>query len=131
MTGITRLEHADGAPRSYVAATLLGELIFPCGQIPTLANGETPGGIAAQPVACLDNLESTLERAGSSLSSILQITVYLVSMDDFEAYDAAWRARFAKRPLPPRTALFVAGFRGTKRIELTAIAHRDGKEATL
>ena len=67
-------------------------------------------------------LEASLVRAGSSLSRILQITVYLAKMQEFEEYDAAWRERFSGHPLPPRTTLFVAGFRGDKRIELTAIA---------
>jgi 2-iminobutanoate/2-iminopropanoate deaminase len=129
MNKITRLDHADGKPRSYPAATLLGELVFPCGQIPVTAEGITPETIAEQTVICLDNLEATLIRAGSSLDAILQITVYLAAIDDFEAYDEAWRNRFGQFPLPPRTTLFVQGFRGQKRIELTAIAHRHGEEA--
>lgn len=129
MNKITRLDHADGKPRSYPAATLLGDLVFPCGQIPVTAEGITPETIAEQTVVCLDNLEATLIRAGSSLDAILQITVYLAAIDDFEAYDEAWRNRFGQFPLPPRTTLFVQGFRGQKRIELTAIAHRNGEEA--
>jgi 2-iminobutanoate/2-iminopropanoate deaminase len=129
MNKITRLDHADGKPRSYPAATLLGDLVFPCGQIPVTAEGITPETIAEQTVVCLDNLEATLIRAGSSLDAILQITVYLAAIDDFEAYDEAWRNRFGQFPLPPRTTLFVQGFRGQKRIELTAIAHRHGEEA--
>jgi len=129
MNKITRLDHADGKPRSYPAATLLGDLVFPCGQIPVTAEGITPETIAEQTVVCLDNLEATLIRAGSSLDAILQITVYLAAIEDFEAYDEAWRNRFGQFPLPPRTTLFVQGFRGQKRIELTAIAHRHGEEA--
>jgi len=129
MNKITRLDHADGKPRSYPAATLLADLVFPCGQIPVTVDGTTPETIAEQTVVCLDNLEATLLRAGSSLDAILQITVYLAAIDDFEAYDEAWRNRFGQFPLPPRTTLFVQGFRGQKRIELTAIAHRHGEEA--
>ena len=129
MNKITRLDHADGKPRSYPAATLLADLVFPCGQVPVTAEGTTPETIAEQTVLCLDNLESTLVRAGSSLDAILQITVYLSAIDDFWAYDEAWRNRFGQFPLPPRTTLFVQGFRGQKRIELTAIAHRHGEEA--
>ena len=129
MNKITRLDHADGKPRSYPAATLLADLVFPCGQIPVKADGTTPETISEQTVVCLDNLEATLIRAGSSLDAILQITVYLAAIEDFEAYDEAWRNRFGKYPLPPRTTLFVQGFRGEKRIELTAIAHRHGEEA--
>ena len=127
MTKIERLAHLDDKPRSYSAATLLGELVFPCGQIPVTRDGVTPKSIAEQTAVCLDNLEETLLRAGSSLSSILQITVYLAEIADFEAYDQAYRDRFGSNPLPPRTTLFVQGFRGEKKIELTAIAHRSAE----
>lgn len=128
MTKLERLAHLDDKPRSYSAATLLGELVFPCGQIPVTQDGVTPEGIAEQTVVCLDNLEQVLLRAGSSLSSILQITVYLSEIADFEAYDQAYRDRFGTNELPPRTTLFVQGFRGEKRIELTAIAYRRAEE---
>jgi len=75
MNKITRLDHADGKPRSYPAAALLADLVFPCGQIPVKADGSTPETISEQTVVCLDNLEATLLRAGSSLDAILQITV--------------------------------------------------------
>ena len=119
---IQRFDHPDGVARSYVQATRLGGLVFPCGQIPVRPDGSTPKTISEQTVACLDNLERALERSGSSLSSLLQVTVYLADQADFDDYDAAWRERLAEVPLPPRTTLFVSGFRGAKRIELTAIA---------
>jgi 2-iminobutanoate/2-iminopropanoate deaminase len=104
---------------------LAGDLVFPCGQIPTDTNGNTPDTIKEQTLVTLNNLESELLVCGSSLSSIVQITVYLCDQEDFADYDAAWRERFLGHPLPPRTTVFVAGFRGTKRIELTAIAARE------
>jgi len=119
---MTHVPHDDGVERSYLAATKFQGLVFPCGQIPVAEDGTTPSAIGEQTVLCLNNLEASLVRAGSSLSQILQITVYLAKMQEFEEYDAAWRERFSELPLPPRTTLFVAGFRGDKRIELTAIA---------
>ncbi len=119
---MTHMPHADGVERSYLAATKFQGLVFPCGQIPVAQDGTIPSAIGEQTVLCLNNLEASLVRAGSSLSRILQITVYLAKMQEFEEYDAAWRERFSGHPLPPRTTLFVAGFRGDKRIELTAIA---------
>lgn len=119
---ITRFDHPDGVTRSYVRATRVGELVFPCGQIPTRADGSTPATIGEQTVVCLDNLEAALVQAGSGLDQLLQVTVYLASQDDFDDYDRAWRERLAGIALPPRTTVFVAGFRGDKRIELTAMA---------
>lgn len=124
MSDIQYVPHTDGAARSYVAATVLGDMVFPCGQIPTAPDGSTPAGIGAQTRQCLDNLRESLTRAGSGADRILQITVYLADQGDFDEYDAAWRAWFTGMELPPRTTVFVAGFRGDKRIELTATAAR-------
>ena len=128
MNRITRLEHPDGKQRSYLAATMIGDLVFPCGQIPVDENGQTPSTIAEQTSLCLDNLSKSLTRAGSSLASILQITVYLAEIEDFEEYDRAYQKAFGQLPLPPRTTLFVKGFRGMKKIELTAIAAKEERE---
>lgn len=125
MISLTRIAHADQASKSYHRAMLAGDLVFPCGQIPTDAQGKTPETIREQTLVTLGNLESELLACGSSLSSIVQITVYLCSQDDFAEYDATWREKFTGHPLPPRTTVFVASFRGTKRIELTAIAARE------
>ena len=124
MNDIEYLPHADGAAKSYVAATVLGDLVYPCGQVPVAADGTTPAGIEAQTRQCLDNLHASLTRAGSGADRVLQVTVYLMDQGDFEAYDSAWRGWFAGMQLPPRTTVFVAGFRGEKRIELTAVAAR-------
>jgi 2-iminobutanoate/2-iminopropanoate deaminase len=121
-TQINHIQHEDLVERSYLAATTFGHLVFPCGQIPSLPDGSIPEEIGEQTRACLDNLERTLVRCGSSLDKILQVTVYLAKKEEFDAYDLAWRERFAGLPRPPRTSIFVAGFRGTKRIELSAIA---------
>jgi 2-iminobutanoate/2-iminopropanoate deaminase len=119
VTVVERLEHPDGVARSYPAATVHNGVVYPCGQVPVDADGATPPGLADQ---VRSNLDATLRRAGADLSSILQITVYLDGPDGFAEYDATYRAAFHGAPLPPRTTLFVAGFRGTKHIELTAVA---------
>jgi 2-iminobutanoate/2-iminopropanoate deaminase len=119
---VERLEHPDGVARSYPAATVHNGVVYPCGQVPVDAGGATPPGLADQVRLVLSNLDATLRRAGADLSSILQITVYLDDPDGFPEYDAAYRAAFRAAPLPPRTTLFVAGFRGSKHIELTAVA---------
>lgn len=124
MSEIQYLPHADGKAKSYVAATIFGDFVYPCGQVPVALDGSTPAGIEAQTRQCLDNLHASLARAGSGADRVLQVTVYLVDQSDFEAYDAAWRSWFDGMELPPRTTVFVAGFRGDKRIELTALAAR-------
>lgn len=122
MNPIERLQHVDEKPKSYLAASIYNGVVYPCGQIPVDSEGNTPAGIADQTRVVLDNLSAALERAQSSADRILQITVYLADRADFEDYDQAWRGWFGDHPLPPRTTVFVAGFRGAKRIEVTAVA---------
>jgi 2-iminobutanoate/2-iminopropanoate deaminase len=50
------------------------------------------------------------------------VTVFLTDLGEFDAYDAAYCARLAGRPLPPRTTVQVASLRGEKRIEIDAVA---------
>lgn len=114
--------HPDGAPRSYAASASYAGLLFPCGQVPTRPDGTTPDDIGEQTTVCLDNLERTLQAAGSGLDRLLQVTVYLADLDEFDAYDAAYRARLDPSRLPPRTTVQVAGFRGAKRVEISAVA---------
>jgi len=122
MTAVERLDHLDGVARSYPAATVHHGVVYPCGQVPVDPSGATPTTLADQVQLVLSNLDATLRRAGADLTSILHITVYLDDPDGFTEYDATYRAAFQDTPLPPRTTLFVASFRGAKHIELTAIA---------
>ena len=119
---VVRLPHADGRPRSYPAAAVHGGVVHPCGQVPVDADGHTPPDLAGQVRLVLANLAETLRRAGSDLDALLSLTVYLADPADFDEYDRVYREVFAGRPAPPRTTVFVAGFRGAKRIELTATA---------
>lgn len=124
------INHADGVARSYSAATNWGGLVFPCGQVPYYADGSTPVGIEAQTKLCLENLASALRNAGSSIENLLQVTVFLSDQKDFEKYDSTWREFFTGKNLPPRTTVFVSGFRGEKRIEISSIAAKNESEDT-
>lgn len=119
---LVRVGHADGVERSYPAAVVHGGVVYPCGQVPVDAHGTTPGSMVDQVRVVLGNLESTLRAAGSDISLLLQLTVHLLDVAEFEEYDAAYREFFGDRPLPPRTTVFVPAFRGAKRVEMTAIA---------
>lgn len=117
-----RVAHADGVARSYPAAVVHGGVVYPCGQVPVDADGVTPESMADQVRVVLGNLESSLHVAGSDLTLLLQLTVHLLRVEEFEEYDVAYRAFFGDRPLPPRTTVFVPAFRGAKRVEMTATA---------
>ncbi|WP_245933316.1 RidA family protein [Arthrobacter livingstonensis] len=122
MNQIQRTQFMDGKPRPYSATATVNNIIFLCGQVPTRADGSTPTDIAGQVDQAFDNLEKALLAARSDLSSLLKLTVFLADLDEFEDYNAAYLTRLSGHPLPPRTTVQVARFRGEKRIEIDAVA---------
>jgi 2-iminobutanoate/2-iminopropanoate deaminase len=122
MSGITRTQFPDGKPRPYSASAATGNIIYLCGQIPARGDGTVDADIGGQVTQAFDNLEAALKEAGSSLSHLLKLTVFLADLDEFDDYNAAYLTRLSGHPLPPRTTLQVARFRGEKRIEIDAVA---------
>lgn len=122
MSTITRTQFSDGEPRPYSASATTNGIIFLCGQVPTRPDGYVPTDIAGQVTQAFDNLELALATAHSDLSSLLKLTIYLADLDEFEDYNAAYLTRLDGYPLPPRTTVQVARFRGQKRIEIDAVA---------
>ncbi|MEW9613379.1 RidA family protein [Shinella sp. S4-D37] len=61
-------------------------IVYLCGQV---GEGET---IADQTRTCLERVDSLLKRAGSSRCHLLQATIWLASMKDFEEMNAVWDA---------------------------------------
>lgn len=109
----------------YSDATTAAGLIFTSGQIPDDSDGTVPEAMDQQVHQVFDNLDKVLTNHGSSLADILQITVYLRDIvGDFDTYNAVYRERMLPHATPARTTVEVSTFRGTKRIELQAIAKR-------
>jgi 2-iminobutanoate/2-iminopropanoate deaminase len=113
-----------GNPQWYSGASRFGDLIWTAGQVPVRADGTVPEDFSEQVHLMFDNLEKTLEAAGSGLGSLLKTMVFLASLDDFDAYNAVYVERMAGHPLPPRSTVEVTRFRRGMRIELEAVAHR-------
>lgn len=107
----------------YRPAVRAGDLVFTSGQIPLdPKTGEpVPGGIAEQTERALDNLEAALAEAGASLADVVQTTVYLADMADFEAMNDVYARRFGGAR-PARSCVAVAGLPKGVRIEVAAIA---------
>lgn len=114
--------HPDGQQRPYAASAQFAGTVYACGQVPVRADGTVPSDIGEQVGVALDNLDQVLRQAGASLATLLKVTVYLADLADFDAYNDAYLARLASHPLPPRTTVQVAAFRGQKRLEIDAVA---------
>ncbi|MHC4082447.1 MAG: RidA family protein, partial [Planctomycetota bacterium] len=73
--------------------------------------------------SALDALEQELARAGLTWSQLVQVTVYLTDIDDYEAFNEVYAARIPE-PYPARAAIGVAALPGGARVEIQAIARR-------
>lgn len=130
MPEIERHWHQDDKVRPYSAAAVFGGVVYACGQVPTAADGSTPTTMSGQVAAVFDHLEGILAQAGASLASLLKLTVFVADFDEFDEFNAAYLSCLDGCPLPPRTTVQVARFRGEKRIEVDAIAAVIERNAT-
>ena len=68
--------------------------------------GDTTLDIAVQTRAVLENVRSILAAAGASLQDLVQVTTYLVNMNDFDAYNDVYDEYFDETG-PTRTTVAV------------------------
>jgi len=114
------------APRpvsAYSQAIQSGSLLFLAGQIPLdpVSGQLVTGSIAAETDRIIENLRAVLGAAGASLDHVVKTTVYLTSMADFAAFNAAYSRHFVNEP-PARTTVGVLALPLGARVEIEAIA---------
>lgn len=142
MTGARGILVAGGAtPRGrFPHARVSGDLVFVSGTSSrrpddTIAGAETDESgiprldiphldIAVQTRAVIENIRSILAEAGCTLADLVQVTSYLVDMNDFAGYNAVWAEHFDENG-PARTTVAVHALpHPWLRIEIQAIARR-------
>lgn len=68
--------------------------------------GTTTLDIRVQTRAVIENLRELLREVGAELTDLVQVTAYLVSMNDFGGYNQVWAEYFDERG-PTRTTVAV------------------------
>jgi 2-iminobutanoate/2-iminopropanoate deaminase len=112
------------APYSPVA--VVGSTVYTAGQVGfDRAGALVEGGIEAQTRQALANLTACLEAAGAGLADVAKVNVYLANLDDFDAYNAAYREAFDE-PFPARTTVG-AELPGGILVEIEAVASLSGR----
>ncbi len=104
--------HTSDAPAAigpYSQAVRHGDLVFLSGQIPLdpATMQVVEGGIEAQAEQVFRNLRAVCRAAGSDLSGIIKLNLYLVDMADFPAVNEVMKRHF-EEPFPARAAVGVA-----------------------
>ena len=75
-----------------------GDFLFVSGQVgyENPATGEEIKGIEAQTRQCLEGVKQVLTAAGSSLSDVVKVSVYLKNPDDFTEMNKVYRTYFTE-----------------------------------
>jgi 2-aminomuconate deaminase len=134
MTG-ARVVAGKATPRGrYPHVKVVGELVYVSGTSSRLpdntiagaevdALGTTRLDIRAQTRAVIENIRDILAAVGSALDEVVQITSYLVNMNDFAGYNEVY-AEYFDETGPARTTVAVHQLPHPHLlIEIQAIAH--------
>ena len=129
------------APRgAYPHLRVMGDLVFVSGTSARRPDGAIEGAtvgddgrvtleIRAQTRAVLDNIAALLAEVELTLGDLVDVTTYLVSMDDFAGYNEVYAEYFSPETGPARTTVAVHQLPHPHlAIEIKAIAHAGGKE---
>jgi 2-iminobutanoate/2-iminopropanoate deaminase len=110
----------QGAP--YSQAIAAGGFVFVSGQV-GMRPGETQvvgDAVEEQTEQTFANLRAILEAAGSGLDRLVKTTVYLTSLDDFQAMNEVYRRHAGD--VPPARATVAVGLPAGCLVEIEAVA---------
>ena len=118
--------HTDKAPAAigpYSQATRGVANLFTSGQLGIdPVSGELPEDFTAQARQAFENLKAIIEAAGSSMSNVMKITIFLTDMANFPAVNAVMQ-EYCQAPYPARSCFAVAALPKGGAVEIEAIAH--------
>jgi 2-iminobutanoate/2-iminopropanoate deaminase len=97
------------APDSH--AVRAGDFLFVTGQMPNdpRTGRIVPGGVAEQTHRVMQNLQTVLAGAGTSLDRVVFARVYLVNFADYAVMNGVYASYFTPGRLPGRTCVGVTG----------------------
>ena len=118
----------------YATTKRAGPFLYVAGVSGRRADGKIPGyvetatgtqnDIVQQADGAFENLRGALRSAGFDMPSLIDVTCYLVDVNDYPALVESWNRHFPSDP-PARTTLVVRQLPDPNlRLELKAIAYR-------
>ena len=122
----------DRAPAAISAYSLgidAGSLVVVSGQIGLGPDGgDVPADIRDETRAVMENIAAVLDAAGLTMASVIKTTIFVTDFDDYVAVNEVY-AEYFKTP-PARSTVKVAGLLKGARVEIEALAVREGSGAT-
>ena len=120
--------HTDLAPAPgghYSQAVRAGQFLFISGQLPMTNTGKLVSGPAAEQTRqTLDNVKAILEAAGGNITDLVQVTVYITSIEYWPEVNAAYQAYLGDSQIPPARAVVpVKELHYGALVEIQAVSH--------
>jgi enamine deaminase RidA (YjgF/YER057c/UK114 family) len=121
---ITRIPaDAQGAQPAEQKAPLFSSTVVHGGLVFVAGKGEHgPGDITVHTKSVLDQLETELKKAGSSMDKVLKVNVYLHDIKDYDGMNEVYRGRFGANPPVRTTIACYGGVPGRSLVEIDCIA---------
>jgi reactive intermediate/imine deaminase len=119
---IIKTAKAPSAIGPYSQAVKYGDTIYLSGQIALDPETMTvvPGGISEQAHRVFKNLRAVCEAAGSSLDSVLKVTIYMTDLGNFSTVNQIM-AEYFSEPFPARATVGVAALPLGVEVEMEAV----------
>ncbi len=115
---------AFGQPATPPEAVRAGEFVYVSGI------AAVKGDVRGQTREVLNRLSRILQSSGSSLAQTASVYVYLRDAADFEAMNEVYRTFWPKDP-PARTTIIAGSIEPEARLQISAVALRNGAERTV
>lgn len=106
----------NAGPKPFSNYTEYKGLVFVSGQI---GNGDA--GFNEELRQALDNISAILKEAGTSMKKVLNVTVYLRSMQQLDEFNSIYRTYF-QAPYPARTCVAVSDLVKKVNVEISVVA---------
>jgi 2-iminobutanoate/2-iminopropanoate deaminase len=112
-----------GTKAPYSQVVIMDNMAFISGQVALDPETKTiiSGSYEEEVEVIMKNIKSLLEEMGSSMDSLLKVTVFLTDMKEFSRFNDIYKGFFEKDP-PARSCVEVGNLPLGARIEIEAIA---------
>lgn len=97
-------------------------LIYISGQGANDHGSVTGMDISAHTRKTLENVKRLVEAGGGTMESILQLTVFLATLEDYEPMNKVYYGEYFQHGGPKRTTVAVTGVPGQSLVEMSCIA---------
>ena len=107
----------------YTPAVRAGDFIFVSGQLGMRDGTLAEGGVAGQTAQAVANLRERLRELGAELTDVVKTTCFLIDMDTFATFNAAYIEGFGDHR-PARSTIAVRELPAGGHVEIEAVAYQ-------